>query len=435
MPNTPKPADFRVAYLVNQYPGISGTFIRREIHALEQLGHPISRYSVRRPAVAVVDEIDVREEQATQYVLDSSFMTILVALGGALMLHPLRFFDALRTAVWFGQRSGAMIRSLIYLLEATVVKRWAERDRIEHIHCHFGTNSTAVATLCRVLGGPKYSFTVHGPEEFDRPEQLGLSKKIALSEFVVGVSSFGRSQLYRWTDFPDWPKVKVVRCGLDATYFDYPKTDPPSAPRLLAIGRLHEQKGMPLLIQAAAELAAEGIHFELTIVGDGALRPTLESMIDRHELREFVKLAGWKTGAEIQGLLNESRVLVMPSFAEGLPVACMESLAMGRPVISTSIAGIPELIRTGVDGWLIPAGSVKSLSRAMKKALTASADELKQLGQTGAARVRQRHDVRREARKLSHLFQGHATKNGADFASTESPGDTPSPMMRMTAPE
>ncbi len=416
----------RIAYLVNQYPAISGTFIRREIHALEKLGHRVFRYGLRRPTVAVVDPIDQREETLSNYVLDLSHFALVASLVWVGLRNPLRFLRAFRLAFSFYRCGGSFFRQMIYLVEATVIRQWTDRDNISHLHAHFGTNSATVATLCRVLGGPKFSFTVHGPEEFDRPLQLGLGQKISHAEFVVGVSHFGRSQLLRWVGYADWSKVKVVRCGLDESYFHCPLSPPPEEPRLLAIGRLHEQKGMPLLIQAAAKLDREGVEFQLTIVGDGSLRPVLETLIAEHQLQSKVTLVGWRTGVQVQSHLLASRVLVMPSFAEGLPVACMESLALGRPVIATSIAGVPELIRSGVSGWLIPAGSAAALSRAMKKAIDAPLDQLVRLGATGAARVRKRHDAHHEAKKLSNLFL-QLTANTHHAATTNDDNRIPTP--------
>ncbi|GAA5509297.1 glycosyltransferase [Novipirellula caenicola] len=414
----------RVAYLVNQYPSISTTFIRREIHALERLGHVVIRYGIRRPWVQVVDPEDKREESQTHYVLDLPIHVLLGSLVAVALSHPIRFLAAIRLAMAFYWNAGSLFRHLIYLAEATVIKRWSDRDKIHHLHAHFGTNSTTVATLCRRLGGPKFSFTVHGPEEFDRPIQLGLGKKIASSEFVVGISRFGCSQLYRWAEFADWSKVHLVRCGLDETYFDVAWTPPPTSPRFLAIGRLNEQKGMPLLMQAAAKLARDDVSFELTIVGDGPLRSTLEAMIREHQLQSHVVLAGWKTGPEIQSMIQQSRVLVMPSFAEGLPVACMESLALGRPVIATAVAGIPELVRSGVTGWLIPAGSVTRLCHAMTQAINVSEEEIVRRGNNGAARVRRRHDVRREAKKLSNRILGLPASDKRTSAVAPSPHDS-----------
>ncbi len=396
----------RIAYLVNQYPSISTTFIRREIRAIQRLGHEVIRYGIRRPRVQVVDPEDQQEETRTHYALDLPLYTLAGSVLKVAFSHPFRMLAAFRLALAFYWCGGSLFRQMIYLTEAAVIKRWADRDQISHLHAHFGTNSTTVATLCRLLGGPKFSFTVHGPEEFDRPIQLGLGKKISHCQFVVGVSRFGCSQLCRWADYADWSKIHLVRCGLDETYFDLQWTPPPQSPRFLAIGRLHEQKGMPLLIQAAARLARESNSFHLTIVGDGPLRGTLQKLIVEHQLESHVVLAGWKTGAEIQTMIQQSRTLVMPSFAEGLPVACMESLALGRPVIATAIAGMPELIRSGVTGWLIPAGSVGALCQAMKKAMNASDEEIVRLGSNGAERVRKRHDIRREARKLSNRILG-----------------------------
>ena len=407
MNNTSKQiGDSRVAYLVNQYPGISATFIRREIHALEGHGYDVRRYGIRRSPDAVVDPLDVVEQQKTHYVLDTNAFTFLLAVVAVMFGSPIRFHAALTQALRFGRESGLRVRNLIYLAEATVVFRWTRRDDVDHIHCHFGTNSTAVATLCRILGGPKYSFTVHGPEEFDRAESLGLECKVEHCDFVVVVSSFGRSQLYRWIAFRDWGKVRIVHCGLDATYFDRPLTLPPTRHSLLAIGRLHEQKGMPLLVEAVARLAAEDVKFTLTIVGDGPLRGHLESLISRHELQDHIILAGWKTGDEVQELLIASRALIMPSFAEGLPVAIMESLAAGRPVVSTYIAGIPELVRDGIEGWMIPAGSSDALADAMRKVLDCPNTTLAEMGRVGAKRALLRHDVRNEAKKLALLFEG-----------------------------
>ena len=142
-----------------------------------------------------------------------------------------------------------------YLAEACVLRQWTRRDEIGHLHVHFGTNSTAVALLCRVLGGPPYSFTVHGPEEFDRPVSLSLCLKIRHAAFVIAICSFGKSQLWRWADFADWGKIHVVHCGLDQSFLAAAHTLPPAPPRLVNIGRLSEQKGQLVLLEAAARLA------------------------------------------------------------------------------------------------------------------------------------------------------------------------------------
>jgi glycosyltransferase involved in cell wall biosynthesis len=168
----------------------------------------------------------------------------------------------------------------------------------------------------------------------------------------------------------------------------------------LNIGRLSEQKGQLLLVEAAARLRDLGRSFEVAIIGGGPLEEAVTERIRQLRLEAVVKLLGWKSGAEVREELIASRALVLPSFAEGLPVVIMEALALGRAVISTYVAGIPELVRPGESGWLVPAGSVEELSQAMGEALDASHEELARMGCLGRERVVAEHDVRVEAKRL-----------------------------------
>ena len=145
-----------------------------------------------------------------------------------------------------------LFRNLVYLAEACVLLRWLAELGIEHVHAHYGTNSAMVAMLCRMLGGPPYSFTMHGPEEFDAPRSLSLREKIHHAAFVVAITEFTRSQLYRWADYADWPKIHVVRVGVSPMFLEHGPSPIPAAPRLVNIGRITEQKGQATLIQAAA---------------------------------------------------------------------------------------------------------------------------------------------------------------------------------------
>ena len=230
-------------------------------------------------------------------------------------------------------------------------------------------------------------------------------EKIRRAAFTVAVSDYGRSQLYRWSDPADWPRIHVVHCGLDGTFLDAGATAPPETPRLVCVGRLAEQKGPLLLIEAAGRLAAEGRKFELVLIGDGPLRRPIEEQIARLGLREHVRILGWQGAEAVREEILRARALVLPSFAEGLPVVLMEALALGRPVISTYVAGIPELVTPGVCGWLVPAGSVDALTEAMREALSAPPEVLERLGRAGAARAAQRHDGAVEAAKLAALFE------------------------------
>lgn len=398
----------KVCYLVNLYPAISNSFIRNEILALEGAGIEVMRVSVRPVSADQLIDPEVGAEQAQTGVLLAEGPLRLV--WHSLLVccrRPLRWLNALRQTLAIGWRSDVgPIRHLAYLVEACVLVNWMERQGVRHLHAHFGSNPASVAMLCRTLGGPPYSFSVHGPDEFDRPRAIALGTKIESAAFVVGISDFTRSQLCRWCHPANWDRIRVVHCGLGAAFLDEPITPPPLAPRLVCVGRLSEQKGHPILLQAAARLAAEGVRFELVVVGDGPMRHTLEEMASRLGIADSVRLVGWESNERVRERIRDARALVLPSFAEGLPVVIMEALALGRPVITSQIAGIPELVEDGVNGWLIPPASVPALVSAMKESLSLSGGRLEQMGLQGARKVRAQHDVAKEAAKLVQLFHG-----------------------------
>ena len=399
------PPGFRVAYLVNQYPKASHSFIRREIAALERQGVEVQRYAVRGWDADVPDPADALEATRTRYLLRDGLVPIAAATLRAIVARPARFLAALRLAVRLGRRAERpLVYHFVYLGQACLLVEAMRRSSAMHLHAHFGTNSAEVAVLASVLGGPPCSFTVHGPEEFDAPRALHLAEKIRHAAFVVAISSYGRSQLYRWTAAADWSRIEVVHCGLDADFHAAAGAGVPAAPRLVCVGRLCEQKGQLLLVEAAARLHREGVPFELVLAGDGEMRAAIETCVREHGLERSVRITGWVDSARVRAEILAARALVLPSFAEGLPVVIMEAMALRRPVISTCVAGIPELVEHGRTGWLVAAGDLDDLCRAMQECLGAAPADLLRMGEAGRARVLERHDVDREAARLARLF-------------------------------
>jgi colanic acid/amylovoran biosynthesis glycosyltransferase len=400
-------ADSRVvvAYLINQYPKVSHSFIRREILALEALGARVVRVAARGWADAVVDLADEAERARTRYLLQGGAGGLLVSGLKALVTSPVRFTRAAALAASMSRMSPRPLPvHLIYLLQASRLLQLCREEGVTHVHAHFGTNPAEVAMLCAELGGPMFSFTVHGPEEFDMPAGLHLRAKVQRAAFVAAISSFGRSQLFRWIPYEQWGKVKVVHCTVDDGFQQAAQPVPAGSRTVVCVGRLCEQKGQMLLILAARELAARGIDFQLVLAGDGEMRPELEWLIDAYGLRERVRITGWVSGQEVRALLQAARALVLPSFAEGLPVVIMEAMALRRPVITTRIAGIPELVRDGKEGWLVSAGDCRALVDAWTQLLEADAVQLEAMGESGQRRVAQRHSGSEAARKLIQLF-------------------------------
>ncbi|MGV2832513.1 glycosyltransferase family 4 protein [Pseudomonas shirazensis] len=399
----------RIAYFINQYPKVSHSFIRREILALERQGIEVQRIALRGWDGELQDSDDIAERSKTRYVLEDGVKGLLKPLLEVLRAQPRRFFSALWLALRMGRRADrSWPYHLIYLAEACRVVQWLQAFGAEHVHAHFGTNSTEVVMLANALGGPPYSFTVHGPEEFDKPQFLHIDEKVRRAAFVAAVSSYGRSQLYRWVAHAHWNKVKVVHCGLEAAFHAGPPVPVPAVPRLVCVGRLCEQKGQLLLLEAAQKLAAQGTAFELVLAGDGEMRAEIETLIARHGLQGQVRITGWITSGQVREELLAARALVLPSFAEGLPVVIMEAMALRRPVLTTYVAGIPELVRPGENGWLFPAGAVQELAAAMADCLGQPDEVLQRMGDAAHQRVLERHDIDTEVAKLASYFRAGA---------------------------
>ncbi|HSX88745.1 MAG TPA: glycosyltransferase, partial [Pseudomonas sp.] len=377
----------RIAYFINQYPKVSHSFIRREILALERNGFEVQRIALRGWDDGLVDEEDLRERERTRYVLQDGLKGLVVPVLQALLNRPSRFFAALVLALRMGRRADrAWPYHLVYLAEACRLLPWLREFGATHVHAHFGTNSAEVVMLAQALGGPSYSFTVHGPEEFDKPQFIHLGEKVRRAAFVVAISSYGRSQLFRWVDHAHWPKVKVVHCGLERAFHDVPPVAIPAAPRLVCVGRLCEQKGQLLLMQAAGLLAEQGHEFEIVLAGDGEMRAEIETLIERYGLHGRVRITGWISSEQVRAEILAARALVLPSFAEGLPVVIMEAMALRRPVLTTYVAGIPELVHPGENGWLFPAGAVEELAAALADCLAQPPEVLQRMGDAAYGR-------------------------------------------------
>jgi glycosyltransferase involved in cell wall biosynthesis len=402
------PEPMRLAYLTNQYGRASDTFIRQEVQQLRRLGHTVQTFSIRRPTAEHAAGDEVRDEQArTEYVVEAGPLRIAAAFLACSIQRPARMGRAIACA-WKSAAPGArgLLWQLFYLLEASHLARRIEALGVEHVHDHIGMNSASVCMLAAVLADVTWSMTVHGPHDFVEPQRWALPEKLRAAAFTVFVAEFGRSQGMWHAAEAVWPKLRVVRCGLDETFRGRAPTPVPVRPRLLFVGRLSPEKGVLLLVEAAARLRSAGVPVELALIGDGPSRPAIERSVAERALGDAVTLLGWCDSARVRNEILASRALVLPSFAEGLPIVLLEALALQRPVISTWVAGIPELVEPGRSGFLVPPGSVDELARAMRAVIEESPEKLAEMGRHGAARVAERHDATRSARQLEELLWG-----------------------------
>lgn len=391
----------RIGYVMNTYPVPSATFIRREIAALEAQGVKITRFAVRPWDDHLIEPADQAEMQRVRYLLVAAPRLLVMALRETLG-NPRGIWWAWRAA-WQLSRaagSGSLVRHIAYLLEAVHLKQASAG--LVHLHAHFSTNTAAVALLCARLGGPGYSFTAHGPDEFDDPVAASLALKVREARFVVAITDFARTRLALAAGMAEWDKLHVVRCGVDLAALP-PAPQPDAAAPFVCVGRLCTQKAQEVLIGAMADLRRTHPAARLILLGDGDARPRIEAAIAAHGVQDAITLHGWADNATVAHTLAAARALVLPSFAEGLPIVIMEAFARARPVVSTYIAGIPELVDPQC-GWLVPAGNRMALADALRAAMDASPTELARMGAAGRMRVEGRHDLHDNATKLRALF-------------------------------
>ena len=364
----------RIAYLVSQYPAPSHTFIRREIEALRARGLDIRTFSVRRPSeVERALDGDTAAYDETTYLLPMSLERLLAAHAAALGTRPIAYLSVLRLAL--GHRAPgakALLWSLFHFMEAIVLAHALRRDGTDHLHNHFANAGANVGLLAsRYLDLP-WSLTLHGISETDYPAGLLLARKIAAARFVACVSWFGRAQAMRITPVEHWPKLSIVRCGLALAEMPTAKLPKSSGGehRIVCVGRLSPEKGHFGLLDALAALRANGVRARLVLVGDGPERERIERHSAQLKLDDMVVFKGRLGERDTLAEIATATILVLPSFMEGLPIVLMEAMALGVPVVASRVAGVPELIEDGVEGFLFRPSDWTDLAEKMTRLLT-----------------------------------------------------------------
>lgn len=396
----------KVGYFTNQYPAVSHTFIRREIQAVEQLGVTVARYAVKPAYGKLLHESDEAELAKTRHIVQTGVLRALYVVARTAVRRLPSLITCLRLAIRMGWHSDrGLLRHIIYVVEGAVLAGWCKEDKVEHLHAHFGTNAAAIAMFASILSGVTYSFTAHGSEEFEKAPLLSLDTKVERAAFAVCVSLFGRAQLMRWCKPSQWHKIFCIHCGLDSQFLNPSRQPVPAHPNIICVGRLGEHKGQLLLVDAVKQLRDRGTYCELVLAGDGPMRPEIEAAINVAGLSDRISITGWISSEAVKEGILRARALILPSFSENMPVVIMEAMALGRPVISTYIAGIPELVQSGTNGWLVPSSDVEGLAAVMNEVLQASPEKLESMGAAGRARVLEQFNSLDEAGKLKGLFE------------------------------
>jgi glycosyltransferase involved in cell wall biosynthesis len=396
----------RVVYIVSLFPCWSETFIVREIRELMRLGADVRVISLKHPtermvqtdAAALLDRV----------IYPASLLRNAIRVFIEIATRPLASMRALAQIAWNLMRyPTSLVKSLLVWWRAMGLLPVLQEIGPAHLHAHWATYpSTAALVLSRRLGIP-FSFTSHAHDIF--LEHHLLEAKLREASLSVTISQYNRNYLGRCLSGAERAPVQVVHCGVSLDDFDFRPQDRESA-LLLAVGRLDEIKGFRHLVDACSALARRGHNFTCFIVGDGPLRSSLEKRISELGLDARVRLCGVMRQEEVRRLLYKATAFVLPSVRtargdmDGIPVALMEAMAAGAPVVSTTVSGIPELVENGVTGLLVPPTDSSALAQSIER-LLGDPPYARELAQNARARIEQDFDASKEARKLYAFFR------------------------------
>lgn len=396
-----------IAYLTGEYPRATDTFIQREVAQLREQGFDIQTCSIRATDASHHVGPEQKAEHARTFQVQGTARAPLklLAAHARILRTPKRWIGAAKLA-WRTSPKGVKNRlwQLFYFLQAGVLADHMQRSGIVHLHNHFGNSSCSVAMLAAHMAGLPYSYTAHGPMEFFEPHHWRIDAKIARASFVAAISHFCRSQCMLFSDAAHWDRIKIVHCGTMPEMYGAARADRTPAKNLMFVGRLAGIKGVPLLLEALERLQGAHPDAHLTLIGDGPERADLEALTRAKGLSEKVTFTGYLGQAEVAEHLDRSDMLVLPSFAEGVPVVLMEAMAARIPVIATRVAGVQELVEDGVSGLTLPPGDIESLTAGIDRLLSDPA-LCARMGAAGRAKVDAEFDVAKEAAWLGDLFK------------------------------
>jgi glycosyltransferase involved in cell wall biosynthesis len=408
--------------LSSKYPAISHTFILREVLGLRALGMRIEACSINQPDRSF-DKLtpDEREEAERTFFLKGPGLMRqhVVTLLRVLVTRPDVIFRGISAMLSYGGWDlKARAKTPFYLAEAILIGEWMRRRKLDHLHSHFAGAVAVVAMFMAAAYRKTFSFTVHGPDEYMDMRYLHMKHKSDAAKFVITISEFGRTHLLRVLGMAKRHHVTTVRLGVNVRDFQPAlKIAERGAPvHMVCVGRLVRDKAQDVLLEALAILLHRGMNVRLTLVGDGAAARQFKQVAADFELQDHVTFTGPLPQPETRAILRTADLFVLPSFAEGIPVALMEAMAMEIPCVSTTVMGIPELIESGKDGILVPPGNVDELAAALETLIADPALRQK-IGKAGRFKVAEQFNLDINVPKLQRAFMRHLAHSLAPQAS------------------
>src|SRR6476620_6529855 len=403
----------RLGYLYSRYPVLSQTFCDAEMLELERRGHEIVLASLYLPKTPLRHEYLAKLQAPIRYAPSSRDLDKLARKAKRWGRWPTELVNRHENKYGADYKAALRARNALFFVELF------KRERVPHFHVHFANRAAHTAMFVKAISGIPFSITAHGQ---DFMSDLGndelLRELCASAEFVGAETDYSRDMLAARCP-ESRSKIFRVYNGIDLSRF--PRRDVllhvparaearPSVIRFLGVGRLVPFKGFDILIDACAELQKRGINFDCEIIGDGVLREELEERASRQNLGERIHFAGEQSQNYVQGALRDCDVFVMASAPDErgasdiLPTVITEAMATGKPDVSTSVAGIPELVANGESGLLVPPRDARALADAMEQ--FARDENLRgDFGRAGRLRIEQKFTIEKTIEPLLERFE------------------------------
>ena len=400
----------KVAYILHRFPHLTETFIMRELYWIREHDVEVYIFSLLRPRPTPVHE---QASELLPYVRYSPFLSweVLKAQFRFLRRSPSRYLLALAKTIWQTYREpGVLLRALAIFPKSVYFARQMEELEIDHFHAHFVWLEGIAAGIVSHLVGITFTIHPHAFGLFGR-NQRNVRTELENASQIVTVSGYHCAYIAALCSRIDPDDIEVVHCGLETDRFRPTSRQAGGGPvRILSVGSLIEKKGHEYLIDACALLADRGLVFQCDIVGAGSLRRALQARIARHGLRGRVTLLGALTQSQVLELYQKSHIFALACVVarsgdrDGIPVALMEAMACELPVVTTSVAGIPELVHDGQTGLLIEERDASGLADALER-LIADETMRKRLGGQARQTILEGFQIQHNAAKLAAIFR------------------------------
>lgn len=380
--------------LLSRFPTVTETFILREVDEMERQGQRVRLVPMLKETPAVVHDA---ARPWTARALYTRYLSPAIALANlrALIRQPIRYLSLfLRLIAGTVTHPATLLRTIAVFPKSVYLAQQLSREGVRHVHAHFATHPTTMALIIASLSDITFSFTVHAHDiQIDRSL---LGWKLRETRFVRSISDYNKrflEDLYPQAH----GKIMVVHVGIEPEKYEDNarrfQSTTPGIPKVLCVAAHRPYKGLPVLIEACRILRDEGVLFQCDVLGTGPLTSEYEQLIRTKGVEQVIHLRGAKPEHVVADMMGEATLFVLPSIIasdgqmEGIPVALMEAMASSRAVVSTAIAGIPELVDHGVNGLLVEQGDARALAIAMRTLLE-DGPRAKEMGRRGQEKVR-----------------------------------------------